>query len=250
MNWNINPTETENYLKACKDFCEDENLFLNFKKNKDFQVILEHLSPQEGGYYFDRITEDLKSDQSIIDKFKENDLFGNPSKHLYESYGHISPSTIRYISNLSDIKKYFSGIKFDKIVEIGGGYGGLAKTLNCYYDYKQYILADLPEVNQLSKKYLNLFPKLKNKIFHRDCFNFEKELNIDLVISNYALSELSFDSQKEYYDKIIVNAEHFYIMYNHLAGTYDEFYNLANNDFVIETEEELRGNVIMYGKKR
>ena len=47
----------------------------------------------------------------------------------YPDVGTMSPTTIRYIKNVSDIINAF-GTGMKSIVEVGGGYGGLCKVMS------------------------------------------------------------------------------------------------------------------------
>ena len=55
----------------------------------------------------------------------------------------ISPSTLRYIQNALDISYFYGEGDLNKIVEIGGGYGGLCKTINCLCDFGEYHIYDM-----------------------------------------------------------------------------------------------------------
>jgi hypothetical protein len=81
---------------------------------------------------------------------------------------------------------------------------------------------------------------------------------VDLVISNYAFSELSRDVQKKYIDGVIKKSNCFYIIDNHLSKnlyqtpgfTYEELASeLSDYDIVIEDEISY-GNKIYYGTKK
>lgn len=135
------------------------------------------------------------------------------------------------------------------------GYGGLCKTLNVLIDFENYMIIDLPEVNQLSKKYLSNFKNLKDKTSQSFYDEIASVEGIDLLISNYAYSECTFDLQKSYYDNIIVNADKFYITYNNISTknmSSDYFIENASKDFQIKVEEEVRKchtNFVLYGTK-
>ena len=51
-----------------------------------------------------------------------------------------------------------------RIVEVGGGYGGLCKVLSTVCEFDEYILIDLPEVSALQRKYIDQFPDIKDKV--------------------------------------------------------------------------------------
>lgn len=244
--WEISDSHYNNYIESCKLFCSDEEKFKEFKQDSSYTTILEHLSINDAHYFLSKINNSFKKNKHLIEKFKENDIYGSPSIHNFEYFGLISPSTIRYIKCVSDISNFLNDIELKNIVEIGGGYGGLAKTISCVYNYDSYVLADQKYVNMLSEKYLNLFPELSKKINHINSHSISNVYNVDLTISNYAISELSIDMQNEYYEKILKNSKYIYITYN--TSHYEKFLEIISNDFSYEVEEELFQNKIIYGK--
>ena len=187
-----------------------------------------------------------------LKEFRENDLYGNPELYEYEFFGNMSPNTIRYIKNTLDIFNFVSNKDIKNIVEIGGGYGGLCKTMNVIFDYDNYILLDLPEANKLSKKYTDKFSKLNGKVSQLSLDELDEIENIDLVISNYAFSECSHSAQMKYYDDVISNSKYFYMVYNNITGgnmNSNNFFDFASRKFNILTEEEIRSghkNYIYY----
>ena len=44
MNWDINVTTMDNYLKCCLETTTDESVFNNFKQDERYLPILEHVS--------------------------------------------------------------------------------------------------------------------------------------------------------------------------------------------------------------
>jgi putative sugar O-methyltransferase len=186
-----------------------------------------------------------------LDSFKENDLIGSPVLSEYPNFGKISPSTIRYIKQSTDIFSKFNDVK--SIVEVGGGYGGLAKILHSVIKYKKYTLIDFQECNALSEKYLNNFLEVLEKINFLNCLDYNFSENYDLFISNYAVSETPLNVQKKYYDDVISRAKYLYITYNNLHGvdsSYVEFLNMLNEKFDIFTENDRDASIVIYGVKK
>jgi putative sugar O-methyltransferase len=254
--WEVPEVNAINYLKVCKSFVEDDTLFLNFRQNRLYQEILEHVTKEQSDLYISEMinADTLTEDQ--ISKFRENDRVGNPVTFEYEQFGEMSPTTIIYIKNKLDIHNFLSDQKVDNILEIGGGYGGLCRSLSVLVNFENYLIIDLPEVNKLSEKYLSNFEELNGKTTQAFYDEVESVDGIDLLISNYAYSECTFELQKSYYDNIIVNADKFYITYNNITTTTmssDYFIEYASKDFDIKVEEEVRKchtNFILYGTKK
>jgi putative sugar O-methyltransferase len=209
-----------------KTLCENANsndlVFNGFKSNPSFTEILEHTTYEQGIGYINEIEKNTKVDLSLLTKFKNNDEQGNPKKYKFkEPYGEMSPSTIRYIKVLNDIINIFGDISNYSIVEIGVGYGGQSKIIQDQFNIKRYNFVDLPEVLNLTKKYLKKY-NYKNLNFLD--FTDLPDKKYDLVISNYAITECSQNIQDLYIDKIINNSSHCYITGNDIG----EYFNLKN----------------------
>ncbi len=256
--WNIQSHTINNYLKSCEDFVNDDEKFKVFKMDKGYTPVLEHISYEESILFISEMKNTDSISNELIQRFKENDLHGTPQICEYDLFGKMSPSTIRYIKNTLDIFDFFHSSRknIKNIVEIGGGYGGLCKTMNVLFDFDNYTLVDLPVVNKLSKKYISKFENLEENVSHVSFDQIEIIENADLVISNYAFSECSYEIQKKYYDKIISNSNFYYMVYNNMTQgnmNSDSFFDFSSNDFDIFVEQELRQthtNYIFYGTKR
>ena len=108
-----------------------------------------------------------------------------------------------YWAHLGNIIEYIGALDGLRIVEIGGGYGGLAMLINkcrpaCYH------IIDLPEVCELQRRYL-----AGSQV---ECFTEPTGQDYDLVISNYALSEIP--DNKLYIDEVLRRSKHGYITCN------------------------------------
>lgn len=224
--WNVSSNDSQNYVDFCNKILENEELFSKFKSNYEYNSILEHVDQKLGEEYFNYIKEvGEKIYLDNFDKFVENDLIGCPRQYYYEGKK-ISPTTLRYIKNALDLSAICNQEKISKIVEIGGGYGGLCKTLSVLCDYDEYINIDLPDIVKFQKKYLSNFSKLQSKTKFIPCNELDDIFDIDILISNYCLSELNFEKQLEYYKKVIKNSKIVYITYNFMIENCENNYNM------------------------
>lgn len=185
----------------------------DFRRKYDYREILEHVTYTQGKSYLEQIQEYSPQNYiELIEKNKANDLFGNPYKYQYPGVGRVSPTTLRYISTAIDI---FETIKLNKesvVAEIGVGYGGQAAILERMYGIRNYSAFDLPSVIQLSNVYLNnVNSKLK---FTSSGFSSDKNTTWDVVISNYAFSELHRDLQLSYIEHVIAKSKSGYMIMN------------------------------------
>jgi hypothetical protein len=254
-NWVVEQNVIIDYIQSCKDFVENDDLFHDFKQDPRYTNVLEHVGKYESDLYISEMKSKELITESVLSSIKQNDIHGKPTICNYDEYGDVSPSTIRYMKNSLDILDYFGkDVEYNNILEIGGGYGGLCKVFSSFINFKKYYLVDLPEVSQLSKKYLSKFDSISNQISYMDTENIKSIKNLDLVISNYAFSECSEEYQKLYYNKLIKNSKKFYIIYNNFENNLDvnEFIDIASKDFSIHFEDEIRENhtnKILYGIK-
>ena len=235
--WTLQDEAATPYLNVCNYAANSDEFFKQFKSHPAYRHVLEHVSFEEGQQYLKEIDIDYLDK---LEEVKENDSLGSPVIYEYPSVGEISPTTIRYIKNTSDIINKF-GNSFDSIVEIGGGYGGLCKVLSSFIKFEQYLLLDLEECNLLSRKYLSHFnlPTLSYRSEEID----EIDENFDLLISNYALSECHKEVQQDYIERLIKKSNNFYIMHNnfHLElGTipHEQFVEIMSDTHNVEWYDE------------
>lgn len=212
-------SDTIDYKNVCLEASTNENLFNNFKNNPVYNGILEHVSKEQGQLYLNYINNNFPNLDEYIDRFKKNDIYGGTFLSEYDKIGHISPSTLRYIKVLSDLDTLFGDLNNKKIVEIGVGYGGQCFILSQYYKINDYSLIDLDESLLLTDKYLNKLD-VSHRIINIDNIS-ELDEDFDLVISNYAYSELSRELQDLYYEKVIKRSKNGYFTYNFISNLFN-----------------------------
>lgn len=201
------------YTDACEEAAHNQNSFNNFKRDPRYTRILEHVSTELGLKYLDKIKDQTPEFLDKFELFKKNDLLGNSSQEEYPVVGMISPSTLRYIKILSDIVKLFGDIEYDKIAEIGAGYGGQMLVNDQIINCSEHHLFDLPPVLALISKYLECHV-LNGSYKTCTLNNHNGKQKYDLVISNYAFSELPSQLQKKYISKILKNSKRGYLIMN------------------------------------
>ena len=124
------------------------------------------------------------------------------------------------------------------IIEIGGGYGGLAffmSKMSKLFNIKinSYTIFDLPDASKLQKVYLEALHLTNNMNFYQ-VNNFKNLKENSFLISNYALTELSMILQKEYKDKILNP----YVSYGFLVWSFIPIYDFIDNK-IISSELEV-----------
>jgi len=233
MSWTLQDSAVVPYLSACRAAAQGSDFFKGFKSHPAYRHVLEHVSYEEGQQYLDEVEIDYKDK---LDEIKENDVLGTPVTCSYKGVGTISPTTVRYLKNTSDIVNKF-GTSFDSIVEIGGGYGGLCKVMSSFVKFENYLLLDLEECNMLSRKYLSNFDLPTMSYQAEEIVDVEE--NFDLLISNYALSECNRETQMMYVERFVKKSDKFYLMHNNFHAdngnmSYEEFIDVMSDTHEIE----------------
>ena len=235
--WSCIETESISpYSQICTEAVEDDNVFNKFKTDPRYTAILEHVPVEQGKIYAQDI-QDYDIDSDLINLFKENDIVGGANIINYgEPFGSISPSTLRYIQNALDISYFFGEGELNKIAEIGGGYGGLCKTISCLCEFGEYHIYDMKEASKLQEKYLSYFDIEGSVIHHSEPEVLE---DIDLLISNYAYSELGENLQDLYYNNVIKNSKKVYMILNRGQVSRDVLLKRAEEHFDVTVEKVL-----------
>lgn len=223
-----------NYINAIRSFINDKSEFNTFRQKLGSTGILE--GDASCGDLWLKMILDKFGDTILKEKlhlFKRNDLYGNPVIKNYGEYGDVCPFTFLYIwQGLNAINK-FKTTKFDKIVEIGTGYGALCIIMDALCEYKEYVVIDLPDVVELNRRYLSNFPEIYKKVTFIPCNELNEITDIDLFLSFAAISECNTETQLEYFDKIVKNTKYAYLSYNRNNS---EFFNAASLLFNISSE--------------
>lgn len=215
-------SDNQAYPQICIRASNDYRYFNKFRRNAVYNQILEHVSKEQGA----QILEKIINDPGILEKmdaFRLNDNYGDPRVYKYPGIGDISPTTLRYVKVLSDLKKHFNNLDDFSICEIGVGYGGQCRIINAHYKPSAYCLVDIQPALALAQRYLDnyILPSIVSYMTMNELIQRE----YDLVISNYAFSELSRVLQDVYLEKVIMNSKRGYITYNEITDSKFNSYN-------------------------
>ncbi len=201
------------YLQAVIKATNNRKAFSNFKRDPAYNEILEHASHEEALASIEIIKNQTPELITNINDFRINDSVGGARCVEFDGLGMISPSTIRYMKVASDIISLFQNRIGENIVEIGTGYGGQYLILDRAINFSNYTLMDLNEVLELNVKYLESF--VLNSYYKYSTLNqLGSEHNFDLVISNFAFSELPRDLQIKYVEKVLSKSKRGYLVMN------------------------------------
>jgi putative sugar O-methyltransferase len=197
------------YERAISKCLSKESKLRRFRRAYDYREI----DYGDGKKYLELINKTRKHSVDEINQFKINDIFGSPRKFHYQNLGCISPTTLRYIHVATDIHSRFEMSQIKRIVEIGAGYGGQISILDSM-DVKKinkYFVFDLPNVQTLIKQYLSHIRQIEVNYLNIEVF---RKREFDLVISNYAFSELPLELQKKYLEKVLLSSKNGYLLMN------------------------------------
>jgi putative sugar O-methyltransferase len=260
LNWEIDQKIANSYAEACADSVSDES-FLNFKKDFRYRHILEGGTKITFDYFLNKIKSLPNKNLFFnnLEKFRKNDLYGNPDLYLDDEVGEFSLTTLKYVYNALEIIDFLKGYSPKKIVEIGGGYGGLSIILNELLEFDSYILIDLPEACKLVDKYISKYGNLNQKVKSLSCFDIDDFdfFNTDLTIAINSLSECNLDSQIKYFNDVVSKSNYSYIVRNLFSQkcfddhkkTIDSLPEEFLYDDTNKVEETYSQNIIVYIKK-
>ena len=201
------------YLQSVRKAVASYRHFANFKRDKRYNRILEHVSEQNGAAYL-RVLQNRNDGifEQACENLLQSDAIGNPRKFDYGTGFPLSPTTLRYLKVASDLKIMFGDLSGMKVAEIGGGYGGQGLVCDTLFEIGEYHLFDLPDVNKLAAKYLENF--LLNGAYVSQTINTFTPQKFDLAISNYAFSELPKALEEAYTRKVLRQSSRVYLTMN------------------------------------
>ena len=208
----MSDSEALGFAKIVKEICLKEKKFNKFRKNRKYRDVLEHVGYLQGRSYIERIIELDRNYFTINQGRLSNDHFGKPRLFSYPEVKHVSPTTLRYLAVLKEIEAMFEELPFGKFAEIGVGYGGQFQVLTSRLSISEYDMYDLPEVLELTRRYL-IETGNESKVNYMDIANL-RDKYYDFVISNYAFSELPRVVQIEYLNKIILKSKSGFMIMN------------------------------------
>lgn len=235
----------QRYLKVCREAVKSEKVFKTFKSHPDFMEVLEHCSARIGQNHLDQIINNYPS-ALLHEKVIDNDSIGEPLRIPYAVPKEImfrgiliSPTTLQYINVVSNLRMKLGTLDGLAITEIGGGYGGQCKVIQDYFNIDRYDIVDLPEVAELQFKYLSRLNQIeKVNIFKCDSDYLPVlRSKYDLVISNYALSEMPRDVQLNYVKHVCLKSTHGYLTCNDRI----EGMELIEKKFSVTMENDIKG---------
>jgi hypothetical protein len=228
----------------------------NFKNNKDYNSILEHVSVEHGYEYLKLIESEFGDIElsHIIEFARMNDNYGGTIKVEFVSKNgtivECSPTSLRYIYHalliLTDYKKtILEGINIP-IVEVGCGYGGLFLSINYFskilgVDIKKYYLIDIDIVGNLIKLYLEINKEMIHidyEILSASLYGSDINESELYFISNYCFTEIDEGNRQSYINLLLNRCIHGFITWQTVFGyTLDYAFHILRKIPKIEEEK-------------
>ncbi len=139
---------------------------------------------------------------------------GNPPRLMQGPAGLASPILLRYLKVASDLRILFGELGDSRVSEIGVGFGGQLSVLHKLSNVQMVTLYDLPPVLKLEEQRLEEMHCSFSAIDFVSAIDDFALLGADLVISNYAFSELTRENRDIYLEKSISQSPRGYLTWN------------------------------------
>jgi hypothetical protein len=214
----------DQYRKWIQNIIDSKSIAsFKYSPNHEYNSIVEHRDSPWGEKFYILIKVEFGlSDEAILSFCRKNDEKGNAEVIQY-SFGKCSANSIKYVYHAHLVLKYMQELQISSvnIVEIGGGYGGLAIAMLHYapsfnIHIKQYNLIDLVEAVKLQELYLqDILGDISLFKFH-DAMNFGStvEGNDNFLIGVYSLGEFLENIQNEYIQTLFPKVSHGFLNWN------------------------------------
>lgn len=199
------------YATFCELASQNDGIFTYFRSHPAYREVLEHVPH----YLAIQYSSLLKHKLSYSKTLEKIDRFGTPWKYHYRLFGEVSPTALRYCYFTEIISELLPGVDFKSICEIGGGFGGQILALSDRFQLEKVTLVDIPSALSLTSRFLNSVGiDFELYLNSPDQAN---ERNFDLLISNYAFSELNRQYQDWYLENYVLRAKSGFILWNNLS---------------------------------
>jgi hypothetical protein len=241
----------QDFLNICGSASQDSKIFSKFRRGSGLAEVVDNVTLEQGKGYIREINRQDKWSEAYTNALRKIDSVGRPRKYLFPQIGFCSPTSLRYLKVFVDLKTLFGSTKSFNIVEIGVGFGGQAGLIVLLENPSSYSFLDVEPVLALSKTFVEHL-SLESEFSWHDGRS-PKKMKPDLVISNYAFSELSRDLQHLYLDNVILPSKRGYITWNSSAVGLEKCYSIdeliriiPNSRIKAEVPNTAAGNVIIF----
>ena len=215
-------SDTENYRKACQAAAEDPQVFANFRRLGVIREVIETVGKREANEIMKSLGDSEHRFSHALTESIRCDTIGNPYRSRIGTLGRVPPTTVRYATVYSTLQLLCGSFRELSVGEIGVGYGGLERLFLTTDPPRQISVFDLPEVTALTDQFLQANGLNTDSVTFQsvptDC------QDLDLVISNFAFSELRRDLQDNYLQKVLLRSRAGFVIINSIAS--DDFQSI------------------------
>lgn len=206
-----------------------------FKSNPAYQHILEHVNQAQGEAYLRQLEtfDNWQSMREIIcDASALNDLIGRPQRFSSGLGLTCSPTNLRYAWQAAILLRHIASLKIKRanLIELGGGYGGLAlfaQRLAHLFNVRivSHTIVDVPEAGPIQATYARVLGLSDVRVVDGTIDSalvtaIESTSNAARIfVSAYAFSEISAGLRNRYEHYLTRYCPHGFLMWNR-AGVY------------------------------
>lgn len=216
-------SDSDGYTSIVRLAAEDAGVFSKFRSNRDYFGILDHVGFALGVSYLALLR---SNDSQVLNHVKDlTGPFGKVGKPLTYEFRlsrdtavAASPTLFRYLKVSEDLRQLFGSLESFRVAEIGVGFGGQAVVLDRLESVSSLAFFDLPDVLRLATRFASECG-VQAPILAIDGRTPSFQTS-DLVVSNYAFSELRRSIQEAYLESVISKSERGYITWNTLSETH------------------------------
>ena len=212
----------------------DPSIYSVFRRHHLYTPILEHVSLKDASLYLNIIKDVYHlADDEIYQATEPLQCIGSPYKiHLDRLRMSISTTSLRYLKVALEIKDKLKDGPSPDLVEIGCGYGGQAVVLDRIMHINSYTFIDLWQVNYLIQRFIE-DAGINCKYRLATLGSLDGLGSWDMVISNYAFSELPQSLQLKYFDQVLSLSRRGYLIMNSgVDGKFDDINNLPQDSLL------------------
>jgi hypothetical protein len=216
--------DSEDYRQTCLRLAQSTENMQNFKRDPQY---IRYVGNDMRGRVVAEAFYQVVKDMLYCEK---NDWLGNPL--LHDLNGWKSAGTLRFMKVMKDVSQW----DFNSVVEIGGGYGGQATVMKEARPHLGYLIIDIPEALPLVETYFaTIGVHNVSMISTEDMFEFPE---IDLVISDYCLSELDDVGVDYYINTVIKKAKCVYVTANSQGDRFKQLVDKLAAHFILDIQPE------------
>jgi len=200
------------YADLCLKAALETATFESFRRHASYTPILEHVNAETGRQYLKIILDGGYSLDEVLEIIEPLQRLGGPILYDVGAGRPLSATALRYLKVGIDIIAQL-GKNLGNVIEIGCGYGGQAIILSRICSIQHYTFLDMWQANLLIQRFI------EESNFHVD-YDIKTirqspgSLSADLIVSNYAFSELDMQLQSLCLKKFILSSKHGYLTMN------------------------------------